>query len=153
MDIISILPNVFVGPSPHSPRDIDRLKQDYGISAVLNVQTDDDMAYWDIDWHHLETNYRKLKIDVRRIPIQDFDSDDLRRMLPKCVEVLDALLKQGHNVYVHCSMGVNRSPSIVIAYLTWIKGWDLEEAVDHVTRIRSCDPYVEAIRLASGNGE
>ncbi|MGA2063055.1 MAG: dual specificity protein phosphatase family protein [Thermoguttaceae bacterium] len=149
MDISIILPNLFVGPSPQSPRDIDRLKRDHKISALLNVQTDDDMAYWGIDWHTLETHYRKLNIEVQRIPVRDFDPEDLRRRLPQCVEALDALLKQGHNVYVHCSMGINRSPSIVIAYLTWIKGWDLEEAYDHVTRIRSCDPYVEAIRLAS----
>jgi atypical dual specificity phosphatase len=153
MDISHILPNVFVGPSPQSPRDIDQLKRDHKISAVLNVQTDDDMAYWSIVWHALETHYRKLKIEVRRIPVQDFDPDDLRRHLPECVRVLDALLKQGHNVYVHCSMGVNRSPSIVIAYFTWIKGMSLEEAVDHVTRIRFCDPYVDAIQLAREDRE
>jgi protein-tyrosine phosphatase len=140
---------MFVGPSPQSPRDIDQLKRDHKISAVLNVQTDDDMAYWGIDLATLETHYRKLKIEVRRIPVQDFDPDDLRRHLPQCVEALDALLQQGHNVYVHCSMGVNRSPSVVIAYLTWIKGLSLEEAYDLVTTIRSCDPYVDVIRLAS----
>jgi protein-tyrosine phosphatase len=111
------------------------------------------MAYWGIDWPYLETHYRKLKIEVRRIPVQDFDPDDLRRHLPQCVEALDALLKQGHNVYVHCSMGVNRSPSIVIAYLTWIKGLSLGEAYELVTTIRSCDPYVDVIRLASEDRE
>ncbi|MGA2061950.1 MAG: dual specificity protein phosphatase family protein [Thermoguttaceae bacterium] len=148
MDISCILPNLFVGPSPQSPRDIDQLKRDYKISALLNVQTDDDMADWGIDLATLETYYHKLKIEIWRIPVQDFDPDDLRSKLPECVEALDDLLQLGHKVYVHCSMGVNRSPTIVIAYLTWIKGWDLEEAYDHVTRIRSCDPYVEAIRLA-----
>ena len=44
MDISHILLNVFVGPSPQSPRDIDQLKRDYKISAVLNVQTDDDFS-------------------------------------------------------------------------------------------------------------
>ena len=109
--------------------------------------------YWGIDWCTLETHYCKLKIEVRRLPVRDFDPDDLRRYLPECVKVLDALLKQGHNVYVHCSMGVNRSPSIVIDYLTWIKGLSLGEAYDHVTQIRSCDPYVEAIRLAGEDRE
>ncbi len=153
MDVSSILPNLFVGPSPQSPQDIDQLKLDQKISAVLNVQTDDDMAYWGIDLATLETHYRKLKIEVQRIPVRDFDPDDLRRHLPECVKALDALLKLGHKVYVHCSMGVNRSPSIVIAYLTWIGGWDFEAAYDHVTRIRSCDPYVEAIQLAGEDRE
>ena len=145
---------MFVGPSPQSPRDIDQLKRDYKISAVLNVQTDDDMAYWGIDLATLETHYHKLKIEVRahssaRLSIPMICEGSL----PQCVDALDALLKQGHNVYVHCSMGVNRSPSIVIAYLAWIKGWVWTEAVDHVPRIRFCDPYVEAIRLAGEDRE
>ncbi len=153
MDASHILPKVIIGAYPHSPRDIDALKTNYGVSAVLNVQTDDDMDYWGLDWPYLENHYRQSGIGVRRVPVRDFDADDLRRKLPQCVEVLDSLLKQGHNVYVHCSMGVNRSPSIVIAYLAWIQGWDLKEAVDYVRRIRSCDPYVEAIRLAGEDRE
>jgi hypothetical protein len=33
-------------------------------------------------------------------------------------------------------------------YLHWILGWDLKKATDHVLKCRSCEPYVEAIRLA-----
>ena len=62
--------------------------------------------------------------------------------------MLDELLSQGHIVYVHCNMGVNRSPSIVIAYLHWVVGWDLEKATDHVMECRSCDPYLDSIGLA-----
>ena len=115
---------------------------------MLNVQTDDDMAYWGVDWYRLEPYYREVGVEIRRVPVRDFDLDDLRRQLPECVEVLDELLHQGHTVYVHCNMGVNRSPSIVIAYLHWVLGWDLEKATDHVLKCRSCDPYVDAIRLA-----
>ena len=148
MDVSTILPELLLGPAPRSSRDIDGLKRDYGVSAVLNVQTDDDMSYWGLDRPYFETHYRQLGIELRRVPVRDFDAGELRRKLPLCVEALDALLKQGHKVYLHCTMGVNRSPSVAIAYLAWTKGWDLDEAVDYVMRIRSCDPYVEAIRLA-----
>ena len=80
------------------------------------------------------------------MPVRDFDPDDLRRNLPRCIEMLDELLRQGHTVYMHCSMGINRSPSVVIAYLHWVQGWDLERAAEHVLERRSCDPYLEAIR-------
>ena len=63
------------------------------------------------------------------------------------------MLRQGHTVYVHCNMGINRSPSIVIAYLHWVQGWDLEKATDHVLKCRSCDPYVDAIGLAGEDRE
>ena len=35
MDISNILPNLFVGPCPQSPRDIDQLKRDYKILAAV----------------------------------------------------------------------------------------------------------------------
>ena len=116
---------------------------------MLNVQTDEDLAYWGVNWYRMEPYYRSIVIEVRRVPVRDFDPDDLRRNLPHCIQVLETLLHEGHTVYVHCNMGVNRSPSIAIAYLHWVQGWDLEKATDHVLECRSCDPYVDVIRLAS----
>ena len=147
MGVSKILANLYVGTFPEGPEDIDRLHR-AGITAVLNIQTDEDMAHWGVHWNRMESYYREVGIDVRRVPVRDFDRDDLRRQLPKCVEVLDELLSQGHVVYVHCNMGVNRSPTIVIAYLHWVVGWDLERAADHVMECRSCDPYLDAIGLA-----
>jgi atypical dual specificity phosphatase len=148
MDVSQILPNLFVGSYPDSPEDIDQLRQEFGITAVLNVQTDDDFAYWGVTWDCLESHYQTTGVEVQRVPVRDFDPDDLRRQLPQCIEALDELLRQGHTVYVHCNMGINRSPTIVIAYLHWAQGWDLEKAADHVMECRSCDPYVDAIGLA-----
>jgi len=121
MDVSQILPNLFVGSYPGSPEDIDRLQNDFGVTAVLNVQTDEDMTCWGVNWGGLESHYRTTGVEVRRGPVRDFDPEDLRRNLPKCVEVLDELLHQGHAVYVHCNMGINRSPTIVIAYLHWVQ--------------------------------
>ncbi len=148
IDVSQILPNLFVGTFPQGPEDIDGLRQE-GVTAVLNVQTDDDMAHWGVNWNRMGSYYREAGIEVRRVPVQDFDKDDLRRQLPKCVEVLDELLSQGHIVYVHCNMGVNRSPSIAIAYLHWVVGWSLEKARVHVMECRSCNPFVDVIESAS----
>jgi len=148
MDVSKILPDLFVGSYPGSAEDIDCLKRDFGITAVLNVQTDEDMAFRGLNWDDLESHYRATGIEVRRVPVRDFDPEDLRQKLPRCVEVLDELLHQGRIVYVHCNMGINRSPTIVIACLHWAQGWDLEKAADHVMERHSCDPYVDAIGLA-----
>ncbi|MCE5266487.1 MAG: dual specificity protein phosphatase family protein [Planctomycetaceae bacterium] len=148
MNLSQILPNLIVGSCPIAPEDIDRLKRD-GVTAVLNVQTDDDMAYWGLDWPGLERHYREVGIDVRRVPVQDFDRQDLRERLPECVEALRELLAAGHKVYVHCNMAVNRSPTVVIAYLHWVLGWSLTKAADYVMRLRPSDPYLDAIQLAS----
>ena len=148
MDVSQILPNLFVGSFPENLEDIDRLHR-AGITAVLNIQTHEDMAHHGIIWRRLELHYNEVGVELRRVPVRDFDPDHLRRQLPKCVEVLDELLRQGHTVFIHCNMGMNRSPTIVIAYLHWVQGRDLEKAADHVMKCRSCDPYLDAIRLAS----
>ena len=149
MDHSEILPNLFVGSCPRTAEDIDRLRWEAGITAVLCLQTDEDFSYWDISRHWLAAEYHRAGIEFRRAPIQDFNPEELRRMLAECVQALDDLLREGHTVYLHCNVGVNRSPSVAIAYLHWIDGRALDEAVEHVTRCRACDPYVEAIRLAS----
>jgi protein-tyrosine phosphatase len=148
MDVSQIFPNLFVGSFPGSVRDIERLARNFRVTAVLSLQSDDDLAYLGLDWQRMAAWYGQSGIAVRRVPIWDFDRRDLRKQLPLCVAALDELLRAGHTVYVHCNMGINRSPSAVIAYLCWIQGRDLEQAVDHVMRCRPCDPYVEVIRLA-----
>lgn len=147
MQFDQILPHVYVGSCPMDGADVDALAR-AGVTAVLNLQTDDDFDCWGIHWDQLEACYRRVEIDVRRVPVRDFDPDALRRGLPDCAGTLAELLRAGHTVYVHCSAGINRSPTTVIAYLHWVEGWELDEAVAHVTRRRACDPYVEAVRLA-----
>jgi len=97
----------------------------------------------------VEAAYRQCGVELRRVPVPDFNPEELRRRLPACVQALDELLRAGHTVYVHCSAGVNRSPSTVVAYLHWVQGMPFDEAVSFVTQRHSCDPYVEAIRLAT----
>jgi atypical dual specificity phosphatase len=148
MNLSQILPRLFVGSCPTRPDDIDHLKADYGITAILNLQTDSDLDYCDLDWGRLEGPCQALGVELRRIPVRDFDGLDLRRNLGQCVSQLDDLLRQGHTVYTHCNLGVGRSPSAAIAYLVWKLGWDLDAAIEHVTRGRSCSPDIDAIVLA-----
>jgi protein-tyrosine phosphatase len=81
-------------------------------------------------------------------PVTDFDRLELRRKLPQCVAKLDDLLKAGHTVYIHCTAGVNRSPTVAVACLHWRLGWPLEAAVSHLESIRNCCPDVELVRSA-----
>lgn len=149
MDVDQILPELFLGAHPRSPDDIDELQRRFGITAVLNVQTQDDFDHWGVDWDGLSAHYARLGIEVRRLPVRDFDPQDLRDKLPACVGELQELLDAKHRVYVHCNVGVGRSPSVVTAYLHWVQGWDLPQAAEYVKSRRICDPNVEAIRLAS----
>ena len=148
MDYNQILPKLFVGAHPNNADDIDELKS-AGITAVLNLQSDDDFQYLGIGWSRLHAHYFALGMEVRRVPVQDFNDDDLRNKLPQAVQTLSELLEGGHTVFVHCSAGVNRSPSVIIGYLHWVQGWNLDEAEKQVRRCRSCSPVMEVIRLAT----
>ena len=148
MDYHRILPSLFVGAFPKSAGDVELLRRECGVTAVLNLQTDDDMRHFNLDWNSLQARYLASGIELWRVPVRDFDTEDLREKLPECVRLLNHLLGAGHSVYVHCSAGAGRSPTVVAAYLHWRCGRDLDEAVTFLKRCRPCSPNVEAIRLA-----
>jgi protein-tyrosine phosphatase len=148
-----VLPNVVVGSFPRDSADIARLKADYGVTAVLSLQSDEDLAYLGINWANIQGACLGKDIQCRRVPVLDFNPDDLRRRLPRCVEALDELLCEGHTVYVHCSGGINRAPSTVVAYLHWVQGMKLDDALALVTERHPCEPYVDAILLATQDRE
>ena len=43
-------PRLFVGSCPRSRDDIDQLKREAGITVVVDLQTEGDFAYREIDW-------------------------------------------------------------------------------------------------------
>jgi hypothetical protein len=149
MDLDQILPQLLVGECPKTTEDIDTLKEEYDVTAVLSLQTEDEFVRWQIEWGRLEAHYRESCLETRRVPVPGCDPDVLRKSLPECVRALDGLLRSGHKVYIHCRTGTNRAPAAIIAYLHWVQDWDFEEALDYVTACRSCNPHEEAIRLAT----
>jgi protein-tyrosine phosphatase len=148
MDYNQILSCLFLGSHPQAIDDIDRLQLKVGISAVMNLQTDDDMRAVNLTWEPLEAHYTASSIELVRIPVRDFNPVDLCAKLPECVRALDQLLAGSHSVYLHCTAGTGRSPTVAIAYLHWCSGWDLDQAEAYVKQRRACAPNVEAIRLA-----
>jgi protein-tyrosine phosphatase len=148
IDHSQILPNLFVGSYPKTAEDVSVLKS-VGITGILNLQTQEDFDYHSVDWSSMRAIYFTHQIEVRRVSIRDFDDDDLRDKLPEAVRVLASLLDEGHTSYVHCNVGVNRSPSTVISYLHWSLGWSLDDAERHVRKRRSCSPVMEVVRLAT----
>jgi hypothetical protein len=99
MDHSEILPNLLVGSCPRNPEDFDRLRREAGVSAVLSLQTDEDFAYWDIDWPRMEAHYREDSVEVRLplgLLLQDWH-DNLNQR-PRIRRALDgqATAKESH---------------------------------------------------------
>jgi len=75
----------------------------------------------------------------------------LQTCLPDSVAVLERMLKQGHSVYVHCSAGVNRSPTVVAAYLHWWLGYELFQARRRSMAPVGRAPWFVMFNFALGN--
>lgn len=118
-----------VGGGPRTPSDLDALRVEPRVSAVLSVQHDECLAEHKIDYPRQVRYGRRLSLTMERGPLRDFDPADQRRGLPTAVRGLYGLLRQGHRVYVHCTAGINRSPLVVLTYLTLVEGMGLEEAM------------------------
>ncbi len=144
----AIARELFLGSYPQNELDVDRLSA-AGITGILNLQTEEDFEQWVVNWEHLEHAYTAAGIEVQRVPIIDFNPRDVELHLEKAVKTLDDMIKNGRRVYVHCTAGKQRAPTVVVAYLTWCHQWPLKKAVAHVTQRRVCEPYVDVIESAS----
>jgi protein-tyrosine phosphatase len=150
MDYAQILPGLFVGSHPRAIADVERLRRESAITAVLNLQTNEDMRSVNLNWQPIEAHYRASSIDLVRLPVKE-EQIELREKLPECVRMLASLITAGRTVYLHCTEGVGRSPTVAIGYLHWSLGWGFDAAVSHVKQARQCSPHLEALRLALWN--
>ena len=58
----------------------------------------------------------------------------------------NALRSKDNNVLVHCSAGISRSPTLVLAYMMKKNHWTLDEAFDKMRKLRQIiDPNVNFI--------
>ncbi|HOW77729.1 MAG TPA: dual specificity protein phosphatase family protein [Candidatus Competibacteraceae bacterium] len=125
-----------VGSGPRELSDLDALRVATRVSAVLSLQHDECLEKQGIDDPRQVRYGRRIGLTMERCPLRDFDPADQRRGLPAAVRGLWGLLRQGHRVYVHCTAGINRSPRVVLAYLTLVEGIGLEEAITLLLRAR-----------------
>ena len=145
-EMATIVPGLLVGEYPRL-EDVEALCRERGVSAVLSLQDEHDL--WDkgLSLGELEAAYRRRGVVFRRVPIVDMNERDLSERLPEAVDALHELASAGHTVLLHCNAGVNRAPSVAIAYLCSHRGMTLDEAFDLVKERRGyCLPYMTPLR-------
>ena len=118
---------LWLGSYPQSPEDVLHLKS-IGVTGVLNVQSDLDLNQRAISWEMFWKFYISQGLKAVRVPIIDFDDADLARGLPLAVTTLDEMLSDGLRVYLHCTGGLNRSPTVAIGWYVRHRQMSLEEA-------------------------
>jgi protein-tyrosine phosphatase len=156
IEVARVRPNLFVGNAPQAAEDTALLAAE-GVSAVLSLQTDDDLAQSGLRWPQVEAWYSQQDIVARRLPILDFSPEAIVTHMDEALAALNVLLEDGHTVYLHCTMGINRSPTIAIAYLVRTEGLSVAAALDAVLSARpAARPYaraLETIRLWERAGD
>lgn len=140
-----VQPNLFVGPEPKDEGDFEQLRS-MKVTAILSLQSEEDVQTNGLQ-NRRNTAARRGLI-FHNVPVADFDRAHLRRRLRDCVAVLDDLLKSGQVVYLHCTAGVSRSPTVAAAFLHWKLRWTLDQAIAHLLTVRNCCPDAEVIRGA-----
>jgi len=70
--------------------------------------------------------------------------------LETCLGELLALMRENKRVYVHCTAGINRSSSVVLAYLVKVEGMPPESALRFLRLRRpQVNPYAGVISYLS----
>ena len=93
------------------------------------------------------------QILISHIPLVDHGTPTIAALQGAAATVSD-LVKQGHEVLVHCHAGVERTPTVVCGALV-LMGWSLTEAYQRILEVRPeaapTDGQLEVLRaLAAG---
>jgi atypical dual specificity phosphatase len=139
-----ISPELLVGEYL-SHEDIAWLKETYAVGGVQNLQDDDDMQMNGLDPRQLRSEYDAHGISFVRTPIQDGSADAMAERLEAALHDLRDLVRSSGRVYVHCNAGMNRAPTLAIAFLRAYRQMSLEEAMVLVKKQRPCGPFMTVL--------
>jgi protein-tyrosine phosphatase len=142
--VTELLPELLVGEYPRL-EDIDWLKTTHAVTAVHNLQDDDDLRIFGIDAAALRETCRMSSIKIVRTPISDGSADQLSLHLERALGDLKALTDAGERVYLHCNAGLNRAPTVAIAFMRAYRDMSLDEALAHVKQRRACGPFMTVL--------
>ena len=139
-----IFPELVIGEYPN-PSDAGWLRSTHAITSVVCLQDDADLAGKRLDPGVLRHAYAAHDIRFHHTPVPDGDLRAFAARLDGIVRLLGDLVSSGERVYLHCSAGMNRAPTVAIAYLHTHRGFALREARDLVKQLRPCVPYMQML--------
>jgi protein-tyrosine phosphatase len=135
---------LMVGEYPRE-QDLEWLRSEHRVTAIHNLQDDEDLRINALDIATLREVSARHAIKLVRTPIQDGSADDMADRLHAALIDLALLIGAKERVYLHCNAGLNRAPTLAIAYLRAHGGMSLNEALAHVKRRRSCGPFMTVL--------
>ncbi|XP_022945467.1 phosphoglucan phosphatase DSP4, amyloplastic-like isoform X2 [Cucurbita moschata] len=147
-----ICPDLIVGSCLQTREDVDKLRS-IGVKTIFCLQQDPDLEYFGVDIGAI-IEYTRTFDDIEhlRAQIRDFDAFDLRLRLPAVVSKLHKAINQNGGVtYIHCTAGLGRAPAVALAYMFWVQGYTLNEALELLLSKRPCFPKIDAIKSSTAD--
>ncbi|HEY6418850.1 MAG TPA: dual specificity protein phosphatase family protein [Candidatus Binataceae bacterium] len=142
--VAEITPELLIGEYPRD-EDVDWLKDTHSVTAVLNLQDEEDLRVNGIDIDAMRERYAEHGIKLVRTPIPDGSADEMKTHLKVALDDLHELIDAHERVFLHCNGGVNRAPTLAIAYLRAFGRMSLNEAQAHVKTRRACGPFMTVL--------
>jgi len=143
-DVTAILPHLLLGEYLLSD-EISWLTATHSVTAIVNLQDSQDLQTLGLDVAALRRHAAACGVAYHHLPVPDCSPDDLVSRLDRVLGTLTELDAAGHVIYVHCNAGLNRAPTVAIAYLRAHCGISLAEACAWVKARRACGPYMPAL--------
>ena len=146
--------DIILGSYPLYEVDVERMENGGRISAVLSLQSNEELAQRGVDEHEVRAWYKQHHISqyVRR-PVDDLGTpEDYADALFDAAVQLDRLREQRHRVYIHCTAGQSRATTLAITYLCLFvksKHWQSPGLVEQeVTKMHAgATPNMRAVAL------
>jgi protein-tyrosine phosphatase len=143
-DHAAILEQLLIGEYP-TPEDAEWLHGSRAVSAVVSLQDETDLDRKGLSLSALQRAYAAYGMHFHRVGVADGDVEQLRERLDDVVALIAELIQHGERVYVHCNAGLNRAPTVAIAYLHVHRGLSLDAACALVKAQRPCVPYMRLL--------
>jgi protein-tyrosine phosphatase len=148
-DLNEVVRELLVGEYP-TPSDAHWLREIHGVTAVVSLQDDGDLLSKGLRERDLDAAYRRHGMSFDRVPITDCDAAMLAARLDTAVALLAKRAADGHRIYLHCNAGMNRAPTVAIAYLHVHHRLSLADAGAWMKQRRMCVPYMSVLQARYG---
>ena len=129
--------NIFIGSYPIDDEDVRDMKN-IGITAVLNLQTQDDIAERGYSWTKMQQLYQNKGIkSAIHYSIDDYNEEEHVKKTFAAAQYLNDLVNSKNNkVFIHCSSGISRASTVALCYLALYKKVPCWRSIDQ------CDEHL-----------
>jgi protein-tyrosine phosphatase len=147
--VSEITDHLLVGEYPRLS-DFEWLKSEYRVDAIHNLQDDVDLHIHGLDAAELRGECERLGLRFVWTPIHDGSADDMAARLTPALHALTDLMGREARVFLHCNGGLNRAPTVAIAWLHANQQMSLDEAMTYFKQRRPCGPFMTVLEKHFG---